>query len=158
MAGAEKLATDLILKRGARLKMRSPFFLRWLGIPYIFLTIRSPYEGTLIRVARYYLGTGLSLEDLTGTTAEQALSIMAAHGKAIEMAVATAWLNGYWSGKLFTRPLAWYIRWHCTAGEVMTVAGLILIYGGVKDFMTTTRSVHYLKVTEPNLGQKTKGS
>lgn len=158
MQGAEKLATDLILKRGARLKMRSPFFLRWFGKKYIHLTISSPYEGTLMRVARYYLSTGLSLEEINNTTVEEALSIMSVHGKAIELAVATAWLNGYWSGKLFTRPLAWYIRWHCTAQEVMTVAGLILLYGGVKDFMITTRSVHYLKVTEPNLGQKTKGS
>jgi hypothetical protein len=158
MVGAEKLATDLILKRGARLKMRSPFFLRWIGIPYLYLTITSPYEGTLMRVARYYLGTGISLENITDSTAEEALSIMSVHGKAIEKAVATAWLNGYWAGMIFTRPLAWYIRWHCTAQEVMTVAGLILLYGGVKDFMTTTRSVHYLKVTEPNLGQKTKGS
>lgn len=138
--------------------MRSPFFLRWLGIPYLFLTIRSPYEGTLIRVARYYLSSGLTLENISDATAEEALSIMATHGKVIHKAVATAWLNGYLAGKLFTKPLAWYIRWSCTSEQVMGIASIILLYGGVQDFMTTTRSVHYLKVTEPNLGQKKKGS
>jgi hypothetical protein len=157
---AELRTTELMLERGVRVPIRSPFFMRWLGKKQIYLTVTSPLEGALMAAAEQYLRTGLTLEELEDCTAEQALSILRTHGKAIERAVACVWLNGYWSIKLFARLLAWYLRWHCEPRHLLYVIQVVLIYGGVQDFMTTTRSVRLLKVTEPNLGQskKTKGS
>lgn len=155
----ELRATELILRRGVRIPMRSPFFMR-LFKKSIHLTVSSPVEGALMAASAYYLQTGLTTEDLEDTSIEEALSIMRTHGKAIEKAVAAVWLNGYWSIKLFTRPLAWYMRWHCKPEHILHVAQIILIYGGVQDFMNTTRSVRHLKATAPNPGQskKAKGS
>lgn len=150
----EQLVADQILQRGARMKMRAPAVLRMIGIRTIALTVRSPYEGTMMRVSAYYLSTGLKMADLEEVTYEQALSIWAAHGKAINKAVACAWLNGYWAGKLFTKPLAWYMRWHATPQEILTVAQLLLIYGGTSDFLDTTRSVRMMKTTSPTLAKK----
>lgn len=157
---SELRAAELLLKRGVRIPMRSPFFMRWLGKKTIHLTISSPYEGALIAASEHYLKTGLTMEELEDCTTEQALSILRAHGKAIELAVACVWLNGYWAIRLFAGMLARYMRWNCEPQHIMYVAQLVLLYGGVKDFMNTTRSVRLLKVTEPNLGQKakTKGS
>lgn len=140
--------------------MRSPFFLRWIGKKKIHLTVSSPVEGALMVAAEHYLKTGLTLEDLEEPTTEQALSIMRTHGKAIEKAVAAAWLNGYWAIKLFTRLVAWYMRWNAEPRHILHVAQLVLLYGGIQDFMSTTRSVRLLKVTESKLGQSktTKGS
>ena len=154
----EHLATDQILHRGARMKMRAPLVCRLFGWRTVSLTVRSPYEGTLQRVAAYYLSTGLTQTQLKDVSVEQSLAIMAAHGKAINKAVACAWLNGYWAGKLFTKPVAWYIRWHCKPIELLTVLQMILLFGGAKDFMNTTRSVRLLKTTTPMMGQATKGS
>lgn len=154
----ERLAADQILDRGARMKMRAPFLLRIIGIKEVSLTVRAPYEGTLHRVASYYLSTGLSSEKLENLTHEEALGIMVAHGKSLRRAVACAWLNGYWTGKLFTKPLAHYMKWHCKPVEISTIAMLILIYGGAADFMSTTRSVRMMKITTPKMGQKDQGS
>ena len=154
----EKLATEQILHKGARMQMRAPLLLRLFGKRTISLTVRSPFEGTMQRVAHYYLSTGLTTKQLEDVTHEQALAMMAAHGMTICKAVAVAWLNGYWSGKLLTKPLAWYMRWHCKPAEIMTVAMLILVYGGTADFMNTTRSVRLMKTTTPKTGQAIKGS
>lgn len=153
-------AADLLLKKGVRLKIRAPFFMRWVGKKTLSLTVTSPYEGTLARVARYYLSTGLTMEELEGISHEQALSILVKHGSVISKAVACAWLNGYWAGKLFTKPLSWYIRWHAKPQEVLSILMLICLYGGVSDFMNITRSVRMMKITSPKdeLGQTMKGS
>ncbi len=154
----EALVAEHLLHRGARMKMRAPFFLRWIGKKTLSLTVRSPYEGTMHRVAAYYLKTGLKEEQLEDISHEEALSLWVAHGKTICKAIACAWLNGYWSGMLLTKPLAWYIKWHCKPKELFGLVTIILLYGGTADFMSTTRSVRMMKMTSPNLGQKTQGS
>ncbi|WP_143960230.1 hypothetical protein [Litoribacter populi] len=154
----EKLAADLILKRGVRLPMRAPFFLRWIGKKEISLRVTAPYDGTLTRVASYYLSTGLQIDDLTDISTEDALAIKVRHGDKLNKAVACAWLNGYWAGKLFTRPLAWYLKWHAKSADIYTIAMVLLIHGGVQDFMITTKSVSLMRITLPNLGHQEKGS
>ena len=155
----EKHAADLILKRGVRLELRAPLFLRILGKKTLKLTVTSPLEGTLQRVGRYYLETGISSDQLDSITHEQALGLMAVHGKQINKAVACAWLNGWFSGWAFTRPLAWYMRWHARPEDILVICTMILLYGGVSDFMNTTRSVRMMKTTSPRIeGQKRQGS
>ena len=134
LGDVETKAVDTILQKGVRLKVRAPFLFRVLGKKYIFLKVSSPYEGTMYRVARYYLRTGLSGEKLDNLTLEEALELMCVHGKDINKAVAVAVLNGYWSGKLLTRPLAWYLRWHCNSKEIFALLGLLLLYGGCIGF------------------------
>ena len=154
----ERMAADQILERGARMKMRAPLLLRLIGIKEIGITIKSPYEGTLHRVASYYLATGIKSEQLDDITHEQALGLMVAHGKDLRKAVACAWLNGYWRGKLFTNIAATYMKWHCKPVEICTIATIVLIYGGAADFMNTTRSVRMMKLTTPRTGQENQGS
>jgi len=154
----EKLAADTILQRGVKVKVPAPLLFRMVGVKHISLKLTSPFEGTLHRVASYYLSTGITLEEIEQATAEKALEIMAVHGKPLNKAVASAILNGYWAGKLFTKPLAWYLRWHCRPLEIFALLSLVILHGGVADFMNTTRSVRLMKLTAPNLGQATKGS
>lgn len=154
----EKLAADIILQRGVTVKIPAPLFLRIFGKKKISLTVTAPYEGTLHRIASYYLNTGLTVERLEDVTVEDALEIMAKHGDAICKAVAVAVLNGYWAGKFFTKPLAWYLKWNCLPRELFMLLSIVIIHGGSSDFMNTTRSVRMMKLTTPNLGQKTEGS
>ena len=154
----ERLAAETILQRGVKVKIAAPFFLRWIGKKTIGIRLTSPFEGTMYRVSAYYLSTGISDEKLNDLTTEEALALMAVHGKAITKAVACAILNGYWSGKLFTNFLAWYLRWHCKPQELFALTTAVLIYGGAQDFMNTTRLVRQMKMTSPNLGQKVQGS
>ena len=153
----ERLAVETILQRGVKVKIPAPWFIRWIKKSYPVI-MSSPYEGTMFRVARYYLSTGLTQEKLDNLTTEEALVLMSVHGKAITKAVACALLNGYLKGKLFTKPLAWYLRWNMTAQELFALTTALVLYGGTTDFMNTTRLVQSQKTTTPNLGQKTKGS
>lgn len=153
----EKLATETILQRGVKIKIAAPWIIRWFK-KTITLRLTSPYEGTVMRVASYYLSTGLKDHQLEEISIEESLALMSVHGKAISKAVACAILNSYWRGKLFTRPLAWYLRWHCKPRELFGITTALLLYGGVADFINTTRSVRKMKTTSPRLGQATSGS
>lgn len=155
--GTEHLAAQTLLDRGVKVKISAPVFIRWFK-KTITLQLRSPYYGTMIRVSAYYLKTGLTAEELEDLTVEQSLIVMAKSGKEISKAVACAVLNGYCKSKLFTKPLAWYLRWHCKPRELFALTTALLIYGGVQDFTNTTRSVRRMKMTEPRMGPKTKES
>ena len=154
----ERLAAETILQRGVKVKIAAPFFLRWIGKKTVTLRLTSPFEGTMYRVSAYYLSTGIKDHQLEDISTEEALALMSVHGKTISKAVACAILNGYWSGKLFTRFLGWYLRWHCKPRELFALVTAVLIYGGTQDFMSTTRSVRQMKATTPNLGQENQGS
>lgn len=161
-AATERLAAETILQRGVKIKLAAPWLIRWFK-KTVTLRLYSPYEGTLFRVSAYYLSTGLKDHKLQNITIEESLLLMSLHGKAISKAVACAILNGYWSGKLFTRPLAWYLRWHLKPREMFSLTSALLIYGGTSDFMNTTRLVRQMKTTTPKMmktdqGQKTQGS
>lgn len=156
-AATERLAAETILQRGVKVKIAAPWFIRWLK-KTITLRLTSPFEGTLLRVSRYYLSTGLSEQQLDKVTIEDSLALMSLHGKSISKAVACGILNGYWKGMLFTRPLAWYLRWNLKPKELFALTTALLIYGGASDFMNTTRLVRKMKTTTPNLGQTPKES
>lgn len=154
-AATERLAAETILQRGVKVKIPAPWCIRWLKKTLV-MRLTSPFEGTMLRVSRYYLSTGLTDAKLENVTTEQALVLMAVHGKAISKAVACAILNGFLKGKFFTRPLAWYLRWNLKPQELFALTTALLLYGGTADFMNTTRLVRQMKATTPNLGQKTK--
>lgn len=157
-AAIEQLAADTLLDRGARMQVRAPFWLRCLGKRRVTLTITSPYEGTLLRVASYYLSTGISGDALDNISQEQALRLLALHGGTISKAVACAWLNGYWKGKLFTKPVAAWLRWHAKPEEMLTLLYLVINHGGLQAFIDTTRLLRTTRITAPKqLGQKDKG-
>ncbi len=156
----EKMAADHLLKRGVSMEVRAPLFCRWFGKKTVAMTVRSPFLGTLYRVASYYLSTGLEATELKDISHEKALGLMAAHGNAIANAVACAWLNGYWAIKLFTKPVSWYLKWYCTPRDLCAIANMLLLFGGTADFMNTTRSVRLMKMKtmKPRTGQTPQGS
>jgi len=159
MEATEKLAADTLLNRGVRMKVRAPFWLRLLGRKHLSITISAPYEGTLLRIASYFLSTGLKPEDIEAPNIMQCLLILQEHGKAISRAVAAGWLNSYWLGKLFIRPAAFWLRWNCKSEELLTIAYLLLANGGISAFIDTIRLIRQTKITTPkHLSQATKGS
>ena len=153
----EQYAADTILQKGVKVKIPAPFFIRWFR-KTITLMLTSPFEGTMHRVAHYYLSTGITMDIIEGLTTEKALALQVKHSKTISKAVAVAILNNYWTGKLFTKPLAWYLRWHLTAKELYVLTTTLLVFGGVQDFINTTKSVRKMKLTTPRVGPKVQGS
>ena len=154
----EKFAADTILGKGVKVLVPAPFLLRIVGKKTVSFNLTSPFEGTMHRVASYYLSTGITEDQLEGITVEAALALHAKHGKAISKAVACAVLNGYVSGYLFTNVLAWYLRWNLTPVGLFNLTTTLLILGGIQDFINTTRSVRKMTLTMPKMGQAAKGS
>lgn len=154
----EQSAAELMLQRGVKVKCRAPLLFRLFGIKMITLVLRYSFGGTLHRVAIYYLKTGIPAAKLNDITTEEALVLMAKSGKGIYRAVACALLNGWVAGYLFTPLLAWYLKWSLHPNTVMVLMNLLIAHGGLAPFMTTTRYIRGMKITGPNLGQKTKGS
>lgn len=154
----ELRAARTMLQRGVPVHPHAPWLLRLFGIRYIRLMLRQPLAGTMERVAGYYLSTGISSDQLDDISTEDALTLMARNGGNIRKAVAAAILNGWVSGWLFVRPMAWYLRWHLDEIKICTYMNILVKYGGVSDFMTTTRYVRSLRLTTPNLGHETKRS
>lgn len=154
----EQRATDTILQKGVKIPLRAPWPFRLFGKKKIYVTITSPFEGTMHRVASYYLRTGITSDELDDITTEQALALNLKHGREINRAVATAILNGYITGWLFVRPLAWYLKWHAKPQDLFAIIGLIILYGGTEDFINTTRSVRTMRLSVPRSGQKSQGS
>ncbi len=152
--GAELHAAYAVMERGVRAKVRAPLFLRLIGIKTIPITLKKLYAGTLFRVSAIYLSTGITEEDLKETSTEHALELMHKHGDAIYQAVACALINSKLLGRLFTTPLARYLKENLTWKETLILLEICLVYNGVSDFMNTTRLVRALKITDPNLGQK----
>ncbi len=101
-AATEQHAAENLLQRGVKIKIAAPRFIRW-AKKTISLKVGSPYQGTLLRISSYYCGMGIQDNKLENLTVEEALLLMKVHGVALSKAVACAVLNGYWSGRLFTK-------------------------------------------------------
>ena len=153
----EKSVADTILQKGVAIKLPTPFFIRLFKKTFT-LTITSPFEGTMHRIASYYLSTGLTTDKLEGITVEEALELHVKHSKAISKAVAVAVLNGYLKGLLFTRFLAWYLRWTASPQALLQLVAILVVNGGTQDFITITKSVQKMKLTTPKMGQQAQGS
>ncbi|MDO9554526.1 hypothetical protein [Rhodonellum sp.] len=150
-------AANAILERGVRAKVRAPFFCRWIGIKNINLTLKKLYAGTLFRISAYYVQTGITEEQLKEVTAHEAILLMATHGVTISKAVACGIINSQFRGWMFTRLLAWYIRENMPNSKILMLYEICLLHNGTSDFMTITRYVRMLKITDPTgLGQKAK--
>lgn len=159
MEQQELHAAYSILERGVRAKVRAPLFLRLFRIKTISLTLKMLFAGTLLRVSALYLSTGIKDAQLKEMTLEESLEVLAKHGKAISRCVATAVINSQYLDWLIGRWLAGYLLRNMPWRELRTLLEYTLLYGGISDFMPTTRLVRSIKITDPqNQGQKKKGS
>ena len=154
----ESFAAETLLERGVRVPIPTPFFFKWFGKKRMFIRLYQPYFGTLLRISRYYLSTGVTAEQLKEIEHEAALKLCAVHGPTFCKIIAVGLLNGFIAGALFTRPLAWCLRWSLKPEAMCALTFHLVVFGGTADFMNIIRSVKLMKITEPNLSQKSQGS
>lgn len=151
----EALTASQLLQKGVRMDIRTPFFLRILGVKKFSIKVRAPFIGTLLRISRLYCQTGIATDELDDISLEKAHAIVLAHGVTMSKIVAVAWLNQRFLGWLLSGIFARYIRWHAKAEELLVLVNMLLLYGGTSDFINTTRLVREMKITSPkNLGHK----
>lgn len=147
----ELRVAEALLQRGVRVKVRTPLLFS------VTLKLRHPTAGTLHRVASYYLRSGITQQMLESVSVEDALMLMVKSKRMIYRAVAAGIINSFWLGVLI-RPLAFWLSWGMNTKMVISLLNILIVHGGLEDFMSTTRLIRQMKLTAPNLGQKTKGS
>ena len=99
-------AAEALLDIGVSL----PFF----KIPFtrkvVRLTMKRPCLGGQIRLARLYLRTGITYEEMLEFSKHEELAYMAVHGRRVSKMVALTICRGAFSTWLFSDLLPWVVR------------------------------------------------
>ncbi|MGB4774086.1 MAG: hypothetical protein WBP45_02845 [Daejeonella sp.] len=154
----ETLAADTLLERGVKVSIPAPLFLRFFGKKNVSAVIRQPKLGTLMRISRLYLKTGITADQLAGIDHENAHQLVAKNGRMMAKIMATALLNGYWRGLLLTGLLAAWLIWKISPQKLCALVYLMVIFSGTQDFFNTIKLVADMKMTSPDLSQRAKRS
>ncbi len=151
----EKLAPELLLKRGVQVSIPAPLFFRWFGKKELQLTLFHPTSRTLLKIADEYLKMAVVEDDVKLT---DMVSHYQKNAKRVHKVVALGFLRESrktWRVKL----LAWYLRRNLTESHFLYLYQLLIIHGGVEDFLNTIRLIGKTRITKPmNLSQKKKTS
>lgn len=151
-------AADALLDIGVSLPLlrvkvpfrRKPLVLR--------LTMRRPNLGSQIRIAKLYLKTGITFEEMSGFDKHEELAYMARHGKTVSLMVALTICRGRISGQLLAPLVAWMLRrmvddrW--VAGAALRFVSLL----GTKSFMNIIASAERVNPLMPRTSQGKRGS
>lgn len=150
----ETEAAEALLDMGVSL----PFF----RLPFtrrpVRLVMRRPCLGSLIRLARLYLGLGVDYEGLRRLSKDEELELLARHGRRLSLMVALTVCRGPWSGALLARPLAWLIRWWMPHAWLLAACRTFVGLLGTRPFMPFIASVERANPMTPSVSRERKGS
>lgn len=102
-------ASEALLDVGVSIpfKVRLPFTRKKFTL--FRVTLKRPYLGGLIRIARLYLQTGVTFEELGSYTKEQELAYLAQHGD--RLAGMIAYMVCRREKAVFAPLMKWFIKW-----------------------------------------------
>ena len=153
MQNIELQAAKSLLDEGIKVPVSAPLFLRVFGKRKIYLVVRQPYLGTLYRISKIYLETGMDNAD---NGDKKALYIN--YAKPMSRVVAQAILNGYWSGKLMGKLFAWWLVDKISPLYLENIISMLQAVADKEVFQDTIRSVGGMIMTTPNQSQTEQGS
>jgi len=146
----------MLLERGVKVPVTAPLFLRIFGKKTVSLTITAPTIATLTKIAGKYLE--LNIKNIQELTLPESFELLEKHSKAMSIIIATIILNRrhtYWLAK----PLAYFLRGRVPMNQLAYLFQLVILYGGIEDFINTIRLTEATRITMPmNLSQQQKTS
>lgn len=152
----EKRAANILLERGVKVPVTAPLFLRLFGKKTISLIISAPTIATLTRIAEHYLA--LNIKNTQELTLPESFELLKKHSKTLSIIIATIVLNKrykYW----MIKPVAHFLRGAIPMAQLTYLFQLIILYGGIEDFINTIRLTEATRITMPmNLSQTEKTS
>ena len=123
------------------------------------MIMKRPCLGNQMRIARHYLKTGVTYEQMKGFNKHEEMVFLAMHGTRISKIIALTICRGAITGTLFTPFMAWFIRWFVPDAFIMGANLRFITLLGTKDFMNIIRSSEIANPMRPRLSQeKRKGS
>jgi len=147
-------AVDTILDSGVRVPIPTPFFLRILGIKHINIVVKRPVIGTMLRISKLFVQMQID-EKITEKEWQDWIVAFVENARPVSHIVAVGMLRGKWSGRLFVRPVASYLRWHMNTRQMAEIAALLVTLSGIQDFLNTITFLRGMKTTAPaNVSQE----
>lgn len=143
-------AAEALLDIGVSL----PFFKVPFTRKVVRLTMKRPCLGGQIRLARLYLQTGITYEEMVEFTKHEELAYMALHGRRVSKMVALTICRGAISGTLFSGILAWFLRWFVDDAYLRAANLQFLRLLGTQSFMTIIKSISTTNPMRPRLSQR----
>src|SRR3546814_18857152 len=98
-----------LFRSGVKFNLPAPFLLRLFGKKELFFTVRYLTLGTILRISRLYLKTGITSDQLDNIDQENLHKLVDSNAAIFSRVAAVAILNSYLWGKLLARPLSWYL-------------------------------------------------
>ena len=122
------------------------------------VVMRRPRLGGLVRLARVYLGLGVTAEQMGKFTKEEEMAFLSAHGKEISRMVAYTLCRGWISRRLLVGVTAWAVR-NWMAPEYLDAAmRKFILLLGTDPFTSIIRSAGKMNPMKLRLSQRRKGS
>lgn len=153
----EEKAARVLLEHGMKVPLMAPLLFRLFGKKEISVLMPPPLLGTLYRISEVIESSGMG----TVLNGGQAISIHELHSRFIKplaTIAAIGFLNGKWSGRIFSGPLAAWLYWHMRPLHLFACARVMSLLRMDENFTNTTRLIAGMKMTDPTLGQKESGS
>lgn len=122
------------------------------------LTMRRPCLGNQIRIAKLYLETGVTHEEMERFNKHEELAYLALHGKKVSKMVALTICRGRFTGWLLTPVVAWLLRWMVDDRWIQGANLRFITLLGTKSFMNIIGSVERVNPLASRTSQKKKGS
>lgn len=151
-------AAEALLDAGVSVPIKS------LKVPFrkrpviIRLTMKRPRLSTQIRIARIYLGMGVTAEQMEKYTKEEEMKFLADHGRDMARMMAMAVCCTSFRTLLFGRPLAWIIRHYVEDIYLTAAMQQFILLLGTRSFTNIIRSVGMANPMRLRLSQGRKGS
>ncbi len=142
----EKHAAEILLNRGVAWRVPSPWFLRILGRKTVKIRVKALKLGTLLELSLLYASAGITAEDLSKKDQDE---IIRSYMKPVCMITAVCILNSWLRIKLFTKPVARFIRWRFSGNMLLEVMIFIATFSGYTSFLNTIGLIRDLKITTP---------
>lgn len=154
----QREASEALLDIGVSVplsEIRLPFRKRPLQLR---VTMKRPTLGAVIRIARIYLGLGVTARQMRAFNEEERMGFIAVHGKEVCRMISLAVCRGTISRSLLARPLAWYMCQHVGYRYLMTAVLQFIIQLGTENFTPFIASIERINPLKPRLSQERKGS
>jgi hypothetical protein len=152
MVEAEIKTVDTLLDKGVRVAIPAPFFLRLFRKRSITVNVKRPVLGNMLRISKLYLQMKVEANenDLGGW-----IKTLETCAVPVSRICAIGMLRGRYSGWLFTKPLARYLRWNMTTRDLANLAAILVSLSGYQDFTNTIKLLGLMRMTQPkNLSQE----
>lgn len=141
---AENKTASILLKRGVKVPVTAPLFLRIFGKKTVSFSIQALSIEALLLIALRY--TKMNIQDAESISLSEAFELLKTHHKAMGEIIAIAVLNGRYN--FLVKPLARWLR-RISTNEISVLFQLIVVYGGVEDFINTIRLAKATRITMP---------